>query len=110
MLEMGPLQGEWRLPTASAAAVTGGRKRGGTESILVISNLLKMNNHLDLLYLFFHFPDLDSQTTDHEVVKLLVKFTNNIPTVFHHEATMCLVHRNNLEGITNIIDERLQRK
>lgn len=41
---------------------------------------------------------------------LFVKFVSNIPTVFHHEATICLVHRNNLEGIINIQDKRLHRK
>lgn len=39
-----------------------------------------------------------------------VKFISNIPTVFHHEATVCLVHRNNLGGITNIQDKKLHRK
>lgn len=39
-----------------------------------------------------------------------MKFTNNVPAVFHHETTVCLVDRNNPEGITNIKDEEISRK
>lgn len=39
-----------------------------------------------------------------------MKFTNNVPAVFHHETTVCLVDRNNLEGITNVKDEELSKK
>lgn len=56
-----------------------------------------------------HRIPTDSNTIDHGITRLLVKFIDSFLTVLH-ESTMCLVHRSNLEGITNITEERLQEK
>ena len=52
--------GEWSQPISSAAVITGGKRGGGTGYKTHFNHLQSPeDDSLDLLFLAFHYPDLE---------------------------------------------------